>query len=99
MLSEACTLHGLDTYETHPDSGNRIKGIAVPGWSDIKKQILELAHNLPYMNFIAWDVLKTPDGLCVIEANSSSGVNIIQLWGGQRNGMLGEFYRFNNIIK
>lgn len=29
------------------------------------------------MNMIAWDVMVTVEGLCVIEANISSGVNIL----------------------
>ena len=51
------------------------------------------------MDFIAWDILVTEEGFCVIEANTSSGVNIIQLWGGQRQGELGEFFRHYNVIK
>ncbi len=52
------------------------------------------------MHFVAWDVVKMEDGTnCVIEANTSSGVNIIQLWGGQRNGELGNFYRKHGVIR
>ena len=51
------------------------------------------------MHFIAWDILMTEEGHCIIEANTSSGVNIIQLWGGQRNKELGEFYRYHGVIK
>ena len=59
--------------------------------------MLNLANRLPYMYFVAWDILITPDGPCIIEANTSSGVNIIQLWGGQRHGELGDFYRHHGI--
>ena len=31
--------------------------------------------------------------------NTSSGVNIIQIWGGQRQKGLGDFYRKHNVIK
>ena len=60
---------------------------------------IELADKLPYMHFIAWDILITEEGHCIIEANTSSGVNIIQLWGGQRNKELGDFYRYHKVIK
>lgn len=50
------------------------------------------------MHFIAWDILLTSDGPCIIEANTSSGINIIQLWGPQRNGELGDFYRAHRVI-
>ena len=41
----------------------------------------------------------TPEGFCIVEANTSSGVNIIQLFGPQRNGELGDFYRAHGVIK
>lgn len=99
MLSEAKCLHSTETYYTHPDSGKELKGVLIPGWQDIKREILSVCDKLPYMDFIAWDLLITDDGLCVIEANASSGVNIIQLWGGQRHGELGDFFRHYGVIK
>lgn len=98
-LSEAKSLRSTQTFWVHPDSGKRIKGVCVPGWTDITKEILKVADKLPYMDFIAWDILVTEKGPCVIEANTSSGVNIIQLWGGQRKGELGDFFRHYNVIK
>ena len=99
-LSEARCLHNLDVHQIHPDSKNPIKGVKVPNWDKIKAEILEITRNFPYMHFIAWDVLMTDDDrLCIIEANNSSGVNIIQLWGGQRQGPLGDFYRYHGVIK
>jgi len=99
VLSEARNLHSLDVWERHPDSGAQIKGATVPDWASIKKEMLKLSDKFPFMNFMAWDILLTNDGICIIEANTSSGVNIIQLWGGQRNGPLGDFYRHHGIIK
>ncbi|MEG2626674.1 MAG: sugar-transfer associated ATP-grasp domain-containing protein [Anaerovoracaceae bacterium] len=99
VLSEARCLHNLNVYKVHPDSGAQIEGAVIPDWEDMKTQILELTNKLPYMHFIAWDILKTEEGICIIEANTSSGVNIIQLWGGQRNKELGDFYRYHKVIK
>jgi hypothetical protein len=98
-LSEAKTLHNHNVYEVHPDTGAQIKGVRVPNWEQIKKDILSLANKVAFMNFVAWDILVTEEGMCIIEANTSSGVNIIQLWGGQRNGELGDFYRYHKVIK
>lgn len=98
-LSIAKSLHSLETHRIHPDSKNPIEGVKVPGWNKIKNEVLELSNKMPYMNFIAWDVLLTEDGISIVEGNTSSGVNIIQLWGGQRNGELGNFYRHHKIIK
>lgn len=98
-LSEACSLHSLDVHKVHPDSGNPIEGVVIPGWEKIKSDVLKLVNHFPFMHFIAWDILLTEEGICIIEANTSSGVNIIQRWGPQRYGELGEFYRYHKIIK
>lgn len=98
-LSEAKCLHNLETYEVHPDSGKPIKGVRIPNWDDIKEEVLELAKKIPYMHLIAWDILLTEKGICVIEANNSTGVNIIQIWGPQRQGELGEFFRHHGAIR
>lgn len=98
-LSEARTLHNHNVYERHPDSGAQIKGAVVANWDIIKRDILALANKVSFMNFVAWDILVTEDGMCIIEANTSSGVNIIQLWGGQRQDELGDFYRYHKVIK
>lgn len=98
-LSSAKCLHNTNEYKIHPDSKNPIEGVKVPNWDKIKKEIVDLANKFPYLNFVAWDVLLTDKGICIIEANASSGVNILQLWGGQKNKPLGDFYRYHNLIK
>lgn len=99
VLSEARSLHSLDAHDVHPDTNSPIKGTIIPEWARIKTQVIELARRVPFAQFIAWDILLVNDGICVIEANTSSGVNIIQLWGPQRNGALGDFYRAHGAIK
>lgn len=100
VLSEARCLHNRNVYKVHPDSGAAIEGVKIPNWDRIKEEMLKLTRKFPYMYFIAWDIVITQDGnICIIEANTSSGVNIIQLWGGQRNDELGDFYRHHKVIK
>lgn len=99
-LSCGRRLHDRQVYETHPDSGTRFEEVVIPDWKEMKQEVLSLAERFPYLHFIAWDIIKMPDGQnCVIEANTSSGVNIVQLWGGQRQGELGDFYRAHGVIK
>ena len=86
-------------FKIHPDSKKQIEGIVIPNWIEIKKQMINLMNNFPYLKFVAWDILITNNGICVIEANSSSGVNILQINEGQKNKELGNFYRKNGIIK
>lgn len=99
VLSEARCLKELGSFKIHPDSGNPIEGVVIPNWERIKQQMLDVCKNIPYMDFIAWDLLLTEEGICVIEANTSSGVNIIQLWGGQRERELGHFFKYYGVIK
>lgn len=99
IMSEARCLHNLNVYMNHPDSGEKIEGTRIPQWDCLKESLLDLTKRLPYMDFIAWDLLILDSGdICVIEANTSSGVNILQLWGGQRNEELGKFYEHYNVI-
>jgi len=99
VLSEAHRIKSKDIYETHPDSQAIIKGTIIPNFNLIKKKVVETMKKLPELKFIAWDLLVTDNDVYVIEANSSSGVNIIQVFGGQRQGPLGAFYRLHKIIK
>ena len=98
-LTAARCIQRFGEFSIHPDSGNKIEGVIVPNWKEIKKQIVELSNKFSYLYFVAWDVLPTDKGIYIIEANTSSGVNILQLWGGQRNKGLGDFYRDHGIIK
>lgn len=97
-LSEARSLWSTESHTHHPDSGNPIKGTILPGWSKTRDAVVDLTHKFPYLQIIAWDILLTDSGFCVIEANTSTGVNIIQIWGGQRNGTLGNFFRAHGVI-
>lgn len=99
VLGEARCLHSLERHSIHPDTGHPIEGLRIPDWDDMKRCSLRLACQFPYIRFIAWDLLATDEGICVIEANASSGVNIIQLWGPQRNGELGEYYRSRGVLR
>ncbi|WP_423494387.1 hypothetical protein IM711_00905 [Microbacterium esteraromaticum] len=96
-LSEARTLWSKDVFDEHPDTRAPIRGTRVPLWDDVKAAVLRAVDAVPYVQFIAWDILVTPEGPCIIEANTSSGVNIIQIWGPQRHGELGDFYRAHGV--
>lgn len=98
-LSAARSLNNKKIYKNHPDSNSQIEGIKIPNWNYIKEEITKVTTKLTDFKFIAWDILPTKDGFYVIEANNSSGVNIIQIFGGQRNKKLGNYYKSQGIIK
>ncbi len=86
-------------YESHPDTGVRFTGRKIPNWENIVKEIVDLTNKLPYLNFVAWDVLLTDDGYSIIEGNASSGTELFQMEHGIRNSLLGEIYKSYGIIK
>ncbi len=95
-LSYSRSLCSMQIYREHPDSGQKIEGVVIPNWQEIKAVVLGLSSKFTYLEMIAWDVLLTESGeVCIIEANNSSGVNILQLWGGLKKEELGEFLDFH----
>ena len=99
VLTEARTLWSNESHAVHPDSGTPILGSRVPEWTAVITQVMDVARAFPYLQFIAWDILIAEDGPYIIEANTSSGVNIIQIWGAQGRGELGDFYRAHGVIR
>lgn len=89
----------LKTYDCHPDTGRQIRGLCIPGWDSIKRQITQLTNRFPYLNFVAWDVLLTEEGMCLIEGNASAGLMMFQVSKGVRNDDIGDIYRSYGIIK
>ena len=86
-------------YAKHPENNAQIEGKVIPNWDKIKKDITELTNKFPYLNFVAWDVLLTNDGICVIEGNASSGCGLFQLEHGIRNEKYGEILRSYRILE
>ena len=56
-------------YKVHPDSGIQIKGFKIPQWDDLLKMIHDLMEELPEYGYIGWDMVLTPKGWVVMEAN------------------------------
>lgn len=86
-------------HRTHPDTGSDIENFQVPRWGEVKDLTLKLAQAFPYLHMVAWDILVGEEDIVVIEANTSTGVNIIQMWGPQRQDTLGDFFRAHGAIK
>lgn len=89
----------MKPFACHPDTDAPIAGKVIPNWQTLKGEILSLTEKIPYLNFIAWDVLLTEDGFCVIEGNASSGCGIFQMEHGVRHSALGDIYREYGVIK
>ena len=89
----------LKKYKKHPDTGIEIYGRKIPDWEKIKKEITSLTNKFPYLNLIAWDVLLTEEGICIIEANASSGCDLFQMEHGIKNEEYGDILRSYGVFK
>ena len=58
------------SYDVHPDSGEQIIGFVVPGWSEIKAFVRELAQVVPDNRYTGWDIAITEDGPVLVEGNA-----------------------------
>jgi hypothetical protein len=70
---------GGKRLEKHPDTGMRIEGVTVPGWSELLESIVRLAQKLDFIDYVGWDVVVTGDGFTVIEGNYNPGLH--QMFG------------------
>ena len=66
-------------YETHPQTGSKIKGFKFPYWEEALKMCKEAAKVVPQMGYVGWDVCFTPDGPIFVEGNEFPGHDIYQL--------------------
>lgn len=66
--------------ETHPNTGARIEGTAIPGWERIREDLLSMAETVPYLPYVGWDLVVTAPGeFEIIEANNYPGVKSLQV--------------------
>jgi len=68
-------------HSAHPETGIAIEGVPVPGWATVKDEILQLASAVPFLPYVGWDVVLADDGLWILEANTRTDVNLLQVHG------------------
>jgi hypothetical protein len=71
----------------HPDTGIEILGKRVPLWEDVVSTCTRAARAFPGLHSIGWDILISPSGPVIIEANADWGMHSAQGVGG---GFLGK---------
>lgn len=84
---------GLESIECHPDTGERLLGVAVPLFAEAVATTLQAAADIPGIGMQAWDVGLTERGPVLVELNVGGDVNLPQL--AHDEGLLtDEFQRF-----
>lgn len=66
----------------HPDTMVKFEGKVVPNWDLIQDEILRLSEQLFFLKYIGWDVVPFENGFQILEANSNSDINLLQIHGG-----------------
>lgn len=98
-LDSAYSYFVNEKYDQHPDTGKQIKGVKIPYWDKVKKDLLAIHKKVPYLKFVAWDVVIQKDGeIAIIEGNASSDVILLQTKKGLRFEKLGIFLEQQNCI-
>ena len=69
VIGDAITEAG-EKFASHPDSGTRIEGAALPKWEELLELSKTLASMLPDQKYVGWDLALTDQGWVMVEANS-----------------------------
>jgi hypothetical protein len=89
------------SYGRHPVTNAQLEGARIPNWEGIVEGVKCLHEKLLFtgVDFIAWDIALLDDGYRVIEANTSCGVDILQLFNGARRGKIGQWMKAKGYIE
>jgi hypothetical protein len=82
-------LYGMRYHENHPDTDVPFAAVKIPGWREILALIAQAAEPLRPLGAIGWDVVVTPDGPVILEANGNWGEDLFQLGQPLRDTDLG----------
>lgn len=85
-------------FEQHPETGAQIRGRKLPYWDELVALVVR-THRMAFSDqvVIGWDVAILADGPCLIEANKSPDLDIVQRVGDRPigNERLGELLALN----
>ena len=65
-------------HAVHPISKLPIRGFQIPNWDAVLDMCQKCYKKIPGVRLVGWDVAITPDGVDLIEGNSSPGFTTIQ---------------------
>lgn len=87
-------------HESHPDTAAKICGAAVPRWDSIKREVLQTARRLAYFKFMSWDVVARDDDIVVIEADTVSAIDLLQVHRPMlKDERLRRFFEYHGYVK
>jgi hypothetical protein len=87
-------------FDVHPETKAPIQGVRIPNWETIKDTLIEIVENLPSLKYVGWDVVSTNSGLQVIEGNSFTDIDVLQVHQGLlADPRVYKFYKHHRVIK
>lgn len=69
-------------HRVHPETQASISGRLLPGFDEMLDLALRAHSKIPWMPFVGWDLIDTPQGVMVLEANAYWGGDALQPPGG-----------------
>lgn len=96
---DASSPHQPRYYKHHPDTGEPIAGEQVPDWAAARDESLRLMREMPFINYVGWDMVMSSDGPVFLEGNNYTGVRLAQSEDGLlRDVRVRQFYERFGII-
>ena len=89
-----------NSHSQHPDSGTEIYGRVLPNWNNAKEASLKLMRQLPFINYVGWDIVLTDTGPVFLEGNNYTGVRLAQIHSGLlSDDRIRDFYTRYGIVR
>lgn len=89
----------LPVMDSHPDTGQMIKGVTIPDWISIKRAILETASKLSFLKYIGWDIVVRDNDFIVLEGNNGPDIKLHQVhYPLLKDPRVKAFYKYYNVI-
>lgn len=68
-----------EVYTIHPETKEKIVGVTIPMWDKVVELCETIAHVIPEVGYVGWDICVGEDKLYLIEGNDFPGHDIYQL--------------------
>ncbi|ADI13246.1 sugar-transfer associated ATP-grasp domain-containing protein [Truepera radiovictrix] len=83
----------------HPDTGALIEGVVLPHWEALLATLARVLEVYPFLRYVGWDVLVTPEGVCLIEGNHNVNLGL-QVHGPLlRDPRVRRFYEAHGVLR
>lgn len=87
-------------HKEHPETNAPIEGVLVPHWTDVANRIRAMADVLAFIPYMGWDILITEEGFKVLEINSLSDLDLLQVHGPLLgDSRVREFYVRHGVLR